>query len=137
MRILFLCIENSGKGQMAEGLARCRFGNRVFVSCASSNPTQANSYAREAMKELGVDIGVLNPVPIETISVDDFDFVITLTNSDAHLSRPGKAKWLYWPMDDPVGHDPSLAAAALRQRYTRTRDLIHAQLAIFESEHLD
>lgn len=87
---------------MAEGLAVCRFGNRVFASCASSNPTQTNSSAPEAMRELGVDIGVLNPAPVEPIRIDDLDYIIALTTNDAHLSRPRKAK-----------------------RFTRARDLIH------------
>ncbi|MHB1816158.1 MAG: arsenate reductase/protein-tyrosine-phosphatase family protein, partial [Steroidobacteraceae bacterium] len=55
-RILFLCVANSARSQMAEGLARARFGSDVEVLSAGSRPSRVNPYAIEVMAEIGIDI---------------------------------------------------------------------------------
>ena len=54
--LLFLCVANSARSQMAEGLARRIFGDRVLVMSAGSEPSKVNPYAVEVMRELGVDL---------------------------------------------------------------------------------
>ena len=65
--ILFLCVANSARSQMAEGLGRMIFGERVPVQSAGSGPSKVNPYAIEVMRELGVDLGTHHSKPVQTI----------------------------------------------------------------------
>lgn len=137
MRILFLCVANSARSQMAEGLARHRFGNRADVASAGSMPTRPNPYAIEAMAELGIDISGHTSKSVDTMNAADFDFVITLCAEEICPMLPGTAQRLHWPIDDPASDDPDLPPDEMRRRFARTRDIIHARLAEFEADHLN
>ena len=65
--ILFLCVANSARSQMAEGLARKRFGARIPVQSAGSEPSTVNPYAVEVMREVGVDLGAHHSKSVPTI----------------------------------------------------------------------
>ncbi len=136
MRILFLCVANSARSQMAEGLARHRFGERAVVASAGSKPTQPNPYAIEAMAELGIDITGHTSKPVAGMNAGDFDFVITLCAEEVCPWLPGTTKRLHWPIDDPASNDPALTPADMRKRFATARDLIQARLAAFDAEHL-
>lgn len=136
MKILFLCVANSARSQMAEGLARHRFGKRADVASAGSVPTRPNPYAIEAMAELGIDITGHTSKSVDGMNAADFDFVITLCAEEICPWLPGATQRLHWPIDDPASDDPSLTPEDMRRRFARARDIIHAKLAEFEADHL-
>lgn len=135
MRILFLCVANSARSQMAEGLARHRFGRRAEVASAGSKPTRPNPYAIDAMAEAGIDITGHTSKSVDAMNGADFDVVITLCAEEVCPWLPGTTKRLHWPIDDPASDDPSLQPEDMRRRFARARDLISAKLADFESEN--
>ncbi|KDA00892.1 arsenate reductase ArsC [Hyphomonas oceanitis] len=136
MHILFLCVANSARSQMAEGLARHRFGNRAEVASAGSMPTKPNPYAIEAMAGLGIDITGHTSKSVDGMNAGDFDYVITLCAEEVCPWLPGTTQRLHWPIDDPASDDPTLTPDDMRKRFARARDIIHAKLAEFEAEHL-
>ena len=77
-RILFLCVANAARSQMAEGLARARFGARAVVQSAGSAPSTVNPYAIEVMREVGVDLTRHTSKAVDTIDPATVGTVITL-----------------------------------------------------------
>lgn len=136
MRILFLCVANSARSQMAEGLARHRFGKRAEVASAGSMPTKPNPYAIEAMAELGIDITSHTSKSVDGMNAGDFDYVITLCAEEVCPWLPGTTQRLHWPIDDPASDDPTPTPDDMRKRFAKARDIIHAKLAEFEAAHL-
>jgi arsenate reductase len=78
MRILFLCVANSARSQMAEGLARRLFGAKAEVMSAGSAPVGLNPFAVEAMAEVGIDISGHRSKSVDEIDPGSLDMVITL-----------------------------------------------------------
>src|SRR5690606_29919357 len=76
--LLFLCVANSARSQMAEGLARARFGDRFVVQSAGSHPTQVNPWAIEVMAELGIDLVAQRSKSVDEIDPATVDTVVTL-----------------------------------------------------------
>lgn len=76
--VLFLCVANSARSQMAEALARKAFGDRVRVQSAGSEPSQVNPYAIRALAELGIDARSQTSKSVATIDPASVDLVITL-----------------------------------------------------------
>ncbi|HEY5960151.1 MAG TPA: arsenate reductase ArsC, partial [Polyangiaceae bacterium] len=76
--ILFLCVANSARSQLAEGLARMIFGDQLRVQSAGSEPSRVNPYAVEVMQELGVDLSTHHSKSVQTIDPTTVDTVITL-----------------------------------------------------------
>lgn len=136
MKILFLCVANSARSQMAEGLARHRFGKRADVASAGSVPTRPNPYAIEAMAELGIDITGHTSKSVDGMNAADFDFVITLCAEEICPWLLGATQRLHWPIDNPASDDPYLSPEDMRRRFARARDIIHAKLSEFEADHL-
>ena len=68
--ILFLCVANSARSQMAEGLARHRFGDRIRVQSAGSTPTRVNPYAIEVMREVSVDLSSHHSKSVDSIEAE-------------------------------------------------------------------
>jgi arsenate reductase (thioredoxin) len=137
MRILFLCVANSARSQMAEGLARHRFGNRADIASAGSMPTKPNPYAIKAMSDLGIDITHHTSKSVDGLNAGDFDYVITLCTEEVCPYLPGTTKRLHWPIDDPASDDPSLTPDDMRKRFARARDLVQAKLAEFDNEYFN
>src|SRR3546814_6829004 len=77
-RILFLCVANSARSQMAEGLTRQILGDRATVMSAGSAPSRVNPYAVEAMAEIGIDISGQRSKPVDDIDPAGVDLVVTL-----------------------------------------------------------
>lgn len=136
MRILFLCVANSARSQMAEGLARHRFGKRAEIASAGSRPTRPNPYAIEAMAEIGIDITGHTSKSVDGMNAGDFDYVITLCAEEVCPWLPGTTRRLHWPIDDPASDDPALTPDDMRKRFARARDIIDAKLSEFEAEYL-
>ena len=99
--ILFLCVANSARSQMAEALARARFGDAVRVQSAGSAPSRVNPYAVRALAELGIDGSGLRSKHVESIDPGSVDLVITLCAEEACPVFLGEARRLSWAMPDP------------------------------------
>ncbi|MFF1306538.1 arsenate reductase ArsC [Streptomyces sp. NPDC058307] len=101
--VLFVCVHNAGRSQMAAGFLTHLAGDRIEVRSAGSIPgDQVNPSAVEAMKEVGIDIGDAKPKILTTEAVQASDYVITMGCGDACPIFPGK-KYLDWALEDPAG----------------------------------
>ncbi|MCT7350765.1 arsenate reductase ArsC [Streptomyces sp. 15-116A] len=101
--VLFVCVHNAGRSQMAAGFLRHLAGDRVEVRSAGSLPgDQVNPAAVEAMREVGVDIAGAQPRTLTAEDVQASDYVITMGCGDACPIFPGK-KYLDWALEDPAG----------------------------------
>ena len=101
--VLFVCVHNAGRSQMAAGYLQHLAGDRVQVLSAGTEPKdQVNPSAIAAMAEEGIDIANSTPKVLTTESVQDSDYVITMGCGDACPFFPGKT-YLDWPLNDPAG----------------------------------
>ena len=101
--VLFVCVHNAGRSQMAAGFLRTLGGDRVQVLSAGSAPGQTvNSVAVEAMAEEGIDISGAIPTLLTTDAVRESDVVITMGCGDACPVFPGK-RYEDWVLEDPAG----------------------------------
>lgn len=100
--VLFLCVANSARSQMAEGLARAAFGDRVPVASAGSHPTAVNPLAVTALAELGIDISGQRSKSVDAIDPNTVDLVVTLCADEVCPVFLGKARRLHWPLPDPA-----------------------------------
>jgi protein-tyrosine-phosphatase/catechol 2,3-dioxygenase-like lactoylglutathione lyase family enzyme len=128
--ILFLCVANSARSQMAEGLARKLFGARVAVQSAGSEPSQVNPYAIEVMREVGVDLTTHHSKSVQTIDPSTVGTVITLCAEEVCPVFLGKARRLHWPIPDPASKDTSLPREEMLTRFRTARDQIHGRLEV-------
>ena len=129
-RILFLCVANSARSQMAEGLARRIFGDRSEVISAGSQPSKVNPYAIEAMAEIGIDISGHRSKSVDAIDPAGIDLVITLCAEEICPVFPGRLRRLHWPISDPASADPSLTPEEMRARFRTARDQVKARIEI-------
>ncbi|GAD34823.1 arsenate reductase [Microbacterium sp. TS-1] len=101
--VLFVCVHNAGRSQMAAGFLRDIAGDRIEVRSAGSMPAdRINPVAVEAMAELGIDITAEQPKVLTTEAVQASDVVITMGCGDACPFFPGK-RYEDWKLDDPAG----------------------------------
>ena len=118
--VLFVCVHNAGRSQMAAGLVKLRSEGRIHVRSAGSAPAEeVNPAVVEAMQELGVDMAQEFPKPLTDEVVRAADVVITMGCGDACPIYPGK-RYEDWELDDPAGQD----LAAVR----RIRDDLDARV---------
>jgi arsenate reductase (thioredoxin) len=103
--VLFVCVHNAGRSQMAAGLVKLRSQGRIHVRSAGSAPgSEINPAVIEAMREIGVDMSEEFPKPLTDEVVRAADVVITMGCGDACPIYPGK-KYEDWALDDPAGQD--------------------------------
>ncbi|TDO57338.1 arsenate reductase [Kribbella sp. VKM Ac-2571] len=101
--VLFVCVHNAGRSQMAAGWLRELAGDSVEVRSAGSEPKeQINPVAVEAMREVGVDITGAVPQRLETEAVRESDVIVTMGCGDACPIFPGK-RYEDWELTDPAG----------------------------------
>ena len=101
--VLFVCVHNAGRSQMAAGYLTALSGGRIEVLSAGSEPKdRINPVAIEAMAEEGIDIAHNTPKVLTTEAVKDSDVVITMGCGDACPVFPGK-RYEDWELDDPAG----------------------------------
>lgn len=101
--VLFVCVHNAGRSQMAAGWLQHLAGDRVRVFSAGSEPAdQVNAVAVQAMAEQGIDIAAARPAVLETETVRESDVVITMGCGDACPVFSGK-RYEDWDLDDPAG----------------------------------
>ena len=104
--VLFVCVHNAGRSQMAAGLLAYHAAGRVVVRSAGSAPADSiNASAVAAMAELGINIGSEQPQKLTDGAVQESDVVITMGCGDACPFYPGK-RYLDWDVPDPAGLSP-------------------------------
>ena len=105
VEVLFVCVHNAGRSQMAAGLLKLRSEGRIQVRSAGSAPAEEiNPNAVVALEELGVDMGEAFPKPLTDEVVRAADVVVTMGCGDACPIYPGK-RYEDWELDDPAGQD--------------------------------
>jgi len=129
--LLFLCVANSARSQMAEGLARKRFGDRLRVQSAGSRPSRVNPWAIEVMREVGVDLATHDSKSVETIDPNTVDTVVTLCAEEVCPVFLGKARRIHWPIEDPASDDPAISRDAMLARFRSARDQIQGYIETF------
>jgi arsenate reductase (thioredoxin) len=127
--LLFLCVANSARSQLAEGLARAMFGDAVRVQSAGSRPSRVNPCAVAVMREVGIDIGGQASKSVQDVDPATVDVVVTLCAEEVCPVFLGQATRLHWPIADPASDDPALSAADLLARFRVARDEIRRRLA--------
>ena len=101
--VLFMCVHNAGRSQMAAGWLRHVAGDTVEVRSAGSEPaTQINPVAVEAMREVGIDITANTPRKLDWQPAESSDVLITMGCGDVCPVFPGK-RFLDWKLDEPAG----------------------------------
>jgi protein-tyrosine-phosphatase len=124
--VLFVCVHNAGRSQIAAGLMRKLAGDLVEVRSAGSDPADTiNPMAVEALAEVGVDLGDAVPKLLSTDAVREADAVVTMGCGDACPIYPGK-RYEDWELEDPAGKD----LATVR----RIRDEIEARVKVLLAE---
>ena len=132
--LLFLCVANSARSQIAEGLARQFFGDRVRVQSAGSQPATVNPYAVEVMAEVGVSLADHRSKSVQTIDPAGIDVVVTLCAEEVCPVFLGAAQRLHWPIPDPASSDPSLSRDQLLERFRTARETIGGLIARLDQQ---
>lgn len=128
--VLFVCVHNAGRSQMAAGFLRELAGDRVEVLSAGTQPkNEINPMAIEAMAELGIDIANQQPKVLTEEAVKASDYVITMGCGDECPWFPGKI-YLDWVLDDPAG----LGVEAVRPIRDKIRELVTALVAEIDAK---
>lgn len=128
-RILFLCVANSARSQMAEGLARNLLGDRAEVMSAGSQPATVNPWAVKAMAEIGIDIAGHRSKSVDEFDPAALDLVITLCTEEVCPALPTGVEHLHWPISDPATSSASQRSEnELLDRFRRARDSLQARI---------
>ncbi|QGV81884.1 arsenate reductase ArsC [Streptomyces ficellus] len=128
--VLFVCVHNAGRSQMAAGFLRHLAGDRVEVRSAGSMPGETvNPSAVAAMAELGIDISGQTPKVLTPEAAQASDYIITMGCGDACPYFPGKT-YLDWRLDDPAGQ----GVEAVRPIRDEIRNLVEGLIAEIDTE---
>ena len=134
--VLFLCVANSARSQLAEGIARSLAPPGVTVWSAGSQPTRVRPEAIAVLAEIGIDISHHRSKAVSEIPADEVDTVITLCGEEECPVFLGRARRLHWGLSDPASASGSAADRA--KAFRRTRDELRRRLAVvFTHEALD
>jgi len=126
--VLFLCVANSARSQMAEGIARSLAPPGVAVSSAGSRPSRVNPLAIRALDELGIDIRAQRSKSVDTIPLEGVEAVITLCAEEVCPVFLGKARRVHWGLPDPAG--AGATEEEQLQAFRNVRDELRRRLAI-------
>ena len=124
--VLFVCIHNAGRSQMAAALLIHHAGDRVIVRSAGTAPAESiNPAVVEAMKEIGIDLGATGakPMKLTDAAVQASDVVITMGCGDECPFHPGK-RYVDWALDDPAGQGVDAVRPIRDEIDRRIRELI-------------
>jgi protein-tyrosine-phosphatase/N-acetylglutamate synthase-like GNAT family acetyltransferase len=123
--VLFLCVANSARSQLAHALARARFGDKIRVQSAGSKPSHVNPMALRVLEEDKVDASGLRSKLVDDIDPSTVDLVVTLCAEEVCPVFLRPVTRLHWPIADPAGSydDPEL-----RQRFRRAKRAIRSRL---------
>lgn len=132
MKVLFMCVANSARSQLAEGVAKQIFGDKAEIQSAGSRPSQVNPFAIRALKEIGADTNHLRSKSCDELPdsfIANLDFVITLCAEEVCPVIISKAKKMHWPLTDPAGKAGSDDTQL--ELFRQTRDAIRIRLEEF------
>jgi arsenate reductase (thioredoxin) len=120
-----MCVANSARSQMAEGIARCLAPDGVEVFSAGSFPSRVHPLAIAAMAEIGIDIASQRSKGVEEIPRSQVDLVVTLCAEEVCPVFPERVRRLHWPMPDPTAaSDPEERL----QRFRQVRDELRRRI---------
>jgi thioredoxin type arsenate reductase len=124
---LFLCVANSARSQMAEGVARSLAPANVTVASAGSKPTQVRPEAVAVMAEVGVDLGDHRSTSVQDVVPTDVDVVVTLCADEVCPIFPGNILRIHWGLPDPAAVTGDEAARL--EAFRMVRDELQRRLA--------
>lgn len=132
MKILFLCVANSARSQMAEALAKKYFGDTAWIESAGSAPTKINPHTVNALKEVGISLKGCCSKSVQDLPPEflkDLGFVITLCADEVcpHIPAVENAERLHWPLPDPAAVPDKEKPLAFRD----IRDVLEEKLRTF------
>ena len=130
--VLFLCVANSARSQMAEALARHTLEG-WSVQSAGSSPSRVNPFAVAVMQERGISMDGQTSKSVDAIDPASVDVVVTLCAEEVCPVFLGTAKRLHWPLPDPASAD-DLTREHMLQRFRDAADAIASRLLGFEAE---
>lgn len=130
LRILFLCVANSARSQMAEGIGRKLFGEQVDVVSAGSSPKQVSSHAIKVMSEIGIDISMYQSKSVSSINPATVNMIVTLCAEEVCFIYPDTIERLHWPIADPAATFGNQSPEAIRMRFRASRDQIMTRLKV-------
>lgn len=137
MKILFMCVANSARSQLAEGLAKSILGPSVEIQSAGSHPSKINPYAIKVMEEVGIDISKQFSKSVDDLSprfIVGLNYIVTLCAEEVCPTMVAqKAKRLHWPFKDPASKEP-LSDEDLLKRFREARDEISDAIKKFKAE---
>jgi arsenate reductase len=107
IRVLFLCVHNSARSQIAEGLLRARLGERAEVYSAGSDPTRVHPFALRVLQDEGIDAARHRSKSVDEFINQRFDYVITLCAEEVCPTFPNAATRLHWELRDPAAVEGS------------------------------
>lgn len=127
--VLFLCVANSARSQMAEAIARSLARPELPVESAGSAPSRVNPLAVKALAEIGLDASTQRSKSVDEIDRDAVATVITLCAEEVCPVWLGEARRLHWPLPDPAGH--AEAEEASLERFRSVRDELRRRIERF------
>jgi arsenate reductase (thioredoxin) len=129
-QVLFVCVHNAGRSQMAAALLERHAAGRVDVRSAGSTPAEEiNPAVVEAMAEVGIDLSAAVPKILTTDAVEGSDVVVTMGCGDACPVFPGK-RYLDWELDDPAGRSVGEVRAIRDEIEDRVKVLVRELLGL-------
>ena len=124
--LLFLCVANSARSQMAEGWARQLAPPGMGVHSAGSEPGNLNPFALRVMAEVGIDLSTHSSKPISDVPLERVSKIITLCEAEVCPVVPLEVERLHWPLPDPAaasGDEEEVLAA-----FRRVRDVLRERI---------
>ncbi len=131
-RILFLCVANSARSQMAEGLARQILGPDYTIQSAGSKPSFVHPLAIQALSERGIETAVQSSKSVQEIDLGQVDLVITLCAEEVCPVVSGPLQRRHWPLPDPAA--PAESEAAQLDHFRQVRDDLVLRLQALKRE---
>ena len=130
--ILFLCVANSARSQMAEGIARSLAPRGLMVSSAGSSPASVHPQAIQALKEIGIDISGHRSKGLDTIDAGSVDAMITLCAEEVCPVFLGEADRVHWGLPDPAAVTGTEEARL--NAFRSVRDELHRRMKVLFGE---
>ncbi|MBW2703256.1 MAG: arsenate reductase ArsC [Deltaproteobacteria bacterium] len=124
--VLFLCVQNSARSQIAEGLARHLAAGNIRISSAGSKPAVVRPEAIEVLNEMGVDSGMLRAKGLDAVDMDSVEAVITLCADEICPFFPRPVTQVHWALPDPA----SVEGAGRLDAFRAVRDELMTRLRI-------